>query len=381
MEKEHRQQLLRRRVELVGNLRQVEEITDILMANQILSESQTQLILSSPVTCDRIRCLLDEIVRCGPNAYACFVSSLESTNQSFLRDLMNLPVPVVQVQQSMGEPTPCSILQPDGEQVIDKTSFIIPPYPVASSPRGYILLVNMLKFPTLRQRNGSQNDVIALKQLFEELGYSIIVVEDVCSQKLRSTLREFVLMPKHADVDAGGLIVMSHGITGQIYAADGIPIRVEEICDAFSNKSAPYLAGKPKFILIQACRGENEDRGVRIPDHPKAITPNLTSTDSPMLTGKINWESLPYMSDCVIAYSTLPGFVALRDEEKGSIYVQILVSVFRKYASQLCILSLLAEVNRILVIERQHEEIKQIAQPANTLRRPFFLSTAHFHKL
>ncbi len=53
------------------------------------------------------------------------------------------------------------------------------------------------------------------------------------------------------------LAVLSHGRDGHIYATDGSVIYVESIYEKFNNSRCPLLQGKPKFFIIQACRGDN----------------------------------------------------------------------------------------------------------------------------
>ncbi|VEL26137.1 unnamed protein product [Protopolystoma xenopodis] len=90
-----------------------------------------------------------------------------------------------------------------------------------------------------------------------------------------------------------------------------------------------------------------------------------------------SWIALPYMSDCVIAYSTLPGFVSWRSETGGSWYVQVFVEVLKDLGSQLHFIDLLCEVNRRMVEEGATAGYKQISQPVTTLTRPFFLTASH----
>ena len=47
-----------------------------------------------------------------------------------------------------------------------------------------------------------------------------------------------------------------------MYTADGRSINLERIYEYFNNKNCPDLKGKPKFFIVQACRGELADIGV-----------------------------------------------------------------------------------------------------------------------
>jgi hypothetical protein len=47
-----------------------------------------------------------------------------------------------------------------------------------------------------------------------------------------------------------------------VYAADGQSINMEYIYEFFNNRNCPLLRGKPKFFIVQACRGDRPDQGV-----------------------------------------------------------------------------------------------------------------------
>ena len=54
-----------------------------------------------------------------------------------------------------------------------------------------------------------------------------------------------------------------------VYAADGQSINMEYIYEFFNNRNCPLLRGKPKFFIVQACRGDRPDQGV---DNSEAST-------------------------------------------------------------------------------------------------------------
>ena len=47
-----------------------------------------------------------------------------------------------------------------------------------------------------------------------------------------------------------------------VYAADGQSINMEYIYEFFNNRNCPLLRGKPKFFIVQSCRGDRPDAGV-----------------------------------------------------------------------------------------------------------------------
>lgn len=383
MNNEQRQRLRRMQVDFVKNLHDVEDIIDYLLSMEILSQTQSeQILLSGPTIPDKVRSLLSTLVRCGPNAYDAFIDALRKTNQSSLADKMESLV--VDSPSFTTYSSSCHVRNPQQKPIESTVNQYLTAYPVNSNPRGYILLVNIANFEPgcgLSNRLGSSEDVADLKSLFTGMGYFVEVLLDPNSTKLESALISFIKNPVHYSVDAGGLIVMSHGIQDYIYTSDGKLFPINDILETFTNKSFPAMAGKPKFILFQACRGDEKDRGYIFEPDAAALNQqpsHLENVDGTITVNKTNWKCLPSMSDYIIAYSTLPGFVSWRSEKEGSWFIQILVEVFQKFASTLHVLDLLTEVNRRLVEESQDREFKQITQQQHTLTRPFYLSTVNF---
>nr|CDS30656.1 caspase 2 [Hymenolepis microstoma] len=382
MNNEQRQRLSRMQVDFVKNLHDVEDILDYLLSLEILSRAQSeQILLSGPTIPDKVRSLLNTLVRCGPNAYDAFIDALLKTSQCSLVDKMKSLT--VDSPSFTTYSSPSLVRNPQPKPFESAANQYLTAYPVNSTPRGYILLVNIANFEPgcgLSNRLGSSEDVADLESMLTDLGYSVQVLLNLSSTQLEAALSSFVKNPVHYSVDAGGLIVMSHGVQDYIYTSDGKLFSINDILEAFTNKSFPAMAGKPKLILFQACRGEEKDRGYIF--EPDAVALNqhsshLESVDGTIVVNKTNWKCLPSMSDYIIAYSTLPGFVSWRSETKGSWFIQTLVGVFRKFASTLHVLDLLTEVNRRLVEESQDREFKQITQQQHTLTRPFYLSTVN----
>ncbi|XP_053211417.1 caspase-1-like [Panonychus citri] len=68
---------------------------------------------------------------------------------------------------------------------------------------------------------------------------------------------------KHKNTDCLVLCISTHGNPEQLHAKDG-PYDSKLFFEYLNAKSYPSLAGKPKLLFIQACRGKQKDEGFEI---------------------------------------------------------------------------------------------------------------------
>ncbi|KAF7232041.1 hypothetical protein EG68_09261 [Paragonimus skrjabini miyazakii] len=386
MEDRHRTLLRTMRVYLLNNITRLEEVLDFLESDRIISEDQRHRIMSHSVHKDRLRYFLDTIVRCGPLAFDKFQNALRETHQEVIIHAMQMELDktVQATQVTMPSTTSTtnksagwdthSLMMPDklGTHVVHPFE----PYPVTSLPRGYILIINIENYTKetgFSNRLGSAEDVKKLMYMFQDFSYSVAVLQDPIGRQLEQAVMEFALKPEHSRVHAGGLIILAHGIEHHIVATDGTLVSIDGLISWFTNPKCPGLVQKPKLLVIQACRGAQHDRGVITRAEQSLTSADFSTVDHSL--DPSSWLSVPYMSDCVIVYSTLPGFVSWRSETSGSWYITTFVDVFRLHGHRCHVMDLLAEVNQRLVNESSDLKLYQISQPVSTLRKPFFLST------
>merc|ERR1712083_767286 len=104
------------------------------------------------------------------------------------------------------------------------------------------------------------------------------------------------------------VIILSHGNDGGlINAADGKSVPTEYVLRRFNNDACPALKGKPKFFVLQACRGDEVDFG---------YVPRLETQES----------------EACSLDASVPGFVANRNLYRGTWLIECLCYVFMKYA-------------------------------------------------
>ncbi|KAG1679343.1 Caspase-2 [Nymphon striatum] len=252
-------------------------------------------------------------------------------------------------QSSNGTVAEYSVVQQVELQVA--TEFIINSenYKMTSKTKGNCLILNNVDFkdgPTklelMETRHGSDSDANLLSQLFKKLGYEVHLHKNVTARGaggMKELVKYFATKLDHSSVDSAVIIILSHGKSGDlIYGTDAETISMESILRYFNNENCPGLLGKPKMFFVQACRGDQVDRGVAndnvhdSPAGPEVHTVSLTRNDSmeDRIPRHATW------SDMMIAYSTCPGeitciligYVSIRNTTLGSWFCQALVKIF-----------------------------------------------------
>ncbi|OPJ86218.1 caspase-9 [Patagioenas fasciata monilis] len=260
-------------------------------------------------------------------------------------------------------------------------------YELKSDPCGRCLILNNVNFSRdsdLSTRDGSDVDCEKLEKRFKALSFDVLTRRDLAAQKMVLELQELARQD-HSALDCCVVVILSHGcqtshiqFPGGVYGTDGKAIPVEKIVNYFNGSHCPSLRGKPKLFFIQACGGEQRDRGFVVDgDSPGDEAPggSLESDATPFQTPAGNVDqpdavaSLPTPSDILVSYSTFPGFVSWRDVSSGSWYVETLDSVLEQYARSEDLLNMLLRVANAVSAKGRY---KQIPGCFNFLRKKFF---------
>ncbi|XP_051824042.1 uncharacterized protein LOC127542457 isoform X1 [Antechinus flavipes] len=231
-----------------------------------------------------------------------------------------------------------------------------------------------------QDRPGAEQDLKALKRLFQILGFKSILKMDPTAQDFRKELAQF---REHLDacgttVSCALIVLMAHGEPqGQLLGADGQMVGVEEMVRELST--CQVLQGKAKVFLLQGCRGGNRDPGTR----PRALPwlgqwlqhwlqrPSTLPSQADILqiyadmqdvSSRVCFPRNSDQVDILRVYSAAEGYVAYRDEN-GSDFIQTLVEVIIADPDR-DLLELLTEVNRRLcemdVLGPDSDEIRKM---------------------
>ncbi|XP_034863292.1 caspase-10 isoform X1 [Mirounga angustirostris] len=227
--------------------------------------------------------------------------------------------------------------------------------------RGHCVVVNNHKFTSMSDRPGTDKDAEHLRHVFEWLGFSVHVYDNVTKGHLDKVLQEYKCHPGHSDGDCFVFCVLTHGKFGAVYSSDGTLVPIQEITSHFTAQQCPGLAHKPKLFFIQACQGEEIQPPVFVEAdavNPEHVSPSLK-------------DSIPDEADFLLGLATVPGYVSFRHVEKGSWYIQSLCNHLKSLVPRNeDILSILTAVNNDVSQQADRQGTKkQMPQPAFTLRK------------
>lgn len=195
---------------------------------------------------------------------------------------------------------------------------------MANRPRGDCLIINNVKFKDGTERKGADVDERELKDIFEMLSFTVTVCKNLDRDDMRKKATKFA-EKDHSQHDGFVMVVMSHGGSRDvIYGVDEREIRVEELMSEFKAKNSPTLRDKPKMFFIQSCRGKMEDTS----SVPMVTSNTDTCKDEMSADSTLPNTSCPQEADFLLAFSTSPGYVALRNKKNGSWFMQVSLNIF-----------------------------------------------------
>jgi len=229
-------------------------------------------------------------------------------------------------------------------------------YPMQSKPRGYCLIIDNEVFdsPKYPTRTGSGVDANNLDILFEQLDFKVTLRKNLGYQFMRQEIANFSRKPELQKADMLIVCVLSHGVLGHMVSSDGREIETEWILRQFNNDGCPALKGKPKFFILQACRGDETDYGTfperTLADGHEALDAKRVDDleFTAQVGGGMRGYKDPSWEDMLIAYATLPGYVANRDLYRGTWFVEALVQIFMDRACDMSLRDMLDMVSQRL---------------------------------
>lgn len=382
---------------------QLGDIWDHLVERGVFTNDMIEEIQRAGTRRDQARQLLVELETRGSQAFALFLLCLNETGQHSLADALLegsggrviKPVPISPKPVPIS-PIPISQLPagrrdlPSNPVVRTKVMDIEKDYPMIFDPCGYCLIINNMEFAEstgLSFRGGSDVDRQKMEMRMRSYRFEVSVKNNLKGMEIHEEL-QLLAAKDHSKRDCCLVIILSHGcetrhtrFPGGVYGTDGVKIPVERIVTYFNGHHCPSLGGKPKLFFIQACGGDEKDRGISVEsaDPPGKFDNDSLQSDATAVrpdeeegdeTDAV--ASLPTSSDILVSYSTFPGYVSWRDKKSGSWYVETLDEVLETYAASLDLQTLLVMVADVVSSKGTY---KQIPGYFNFLRKRFFFKT------
>ncbi|XP_053943265.1 caspase-2 isoform X1 [Cuculus canorus] len=412
MQRCHQEALKRNRVMLAKQL-VLKELMEHLIEKDIITAEMVETIQAKSGSFSQNVEFLNLLPKRGPNAFSAFCEALRETKQQHLEAMIlkttsTLSQGIARLEHCCGsnlefpasescnpkrprwiEPMEHSLDNGDGPS-IPLVKCCTPEfyhdhqhlaYKLISEPRGLALILSNIHFSSekdLEYRSGGDVDCTSLEMLFKHLGYQVTVFHDQTAQEMQNALERFSKLPDHQDVDSCIVALLSHGVEGGVYGSDGKLLQLQEAFRLFDNANCPNLQNKPKMFFIQACRGDETDRGVDQRDgKERSDSPGCEESDA-------NKEEdlklrLPTCSDMICGYACLKGTAAMRNTKRGSWYIEALTTVFAEDSRDTHVADMLVKVNRQIKQREgyapgtEFHRCKEMSEYCSTLCRDLYL--------
>lgn len=176
-------------------------------------------------------------------------------------------------------------------------------------------------------RPGAEEDERILKQIFDDLYFTVIVERDLTRDQMEDVAEKYGCQTDHSAFNAFVMIVMSHGEDNDcILGVDGRKASVKDLMVQFQELKCPSLKKKPKVFIIQACRGSRKE--VYKKSWSQSVTSTSTDEDDELYDSFSPDSTLPRSVfprefDFVLAFATVPGYVSWRSPKDGTFFIQV----------------------------------------------------------
>uniref|UniRef100_A0A8C9L7F8 Caspase-2 n=1 Tax=Pavo cristatus TaxID=9049 RepID=A0A8C9L7F8_PAVCR len=390
MQRYHQEALKKNRVMLAREL-VLKELMEHMIEKDIITIEMVEMIQAKSGSFSQNVEFLNLLPKRGPNAFSAFCEALQETKQQHLAETI-LKTESRSLRHFLQSCFPDSQL-PANEIVPPHVQYFAllseytnfqsssQAYKLISEPRGLALILSNIHFSSekdLEYRSGGDVDCASLELLFKHLGYQVTVFHDQSAEEMESALERFSKLPDHQDVDSCIVALLSHGVEGGVYGTDGKLLQLQEAFRLFDNANCPNLQNKPKMFFIQACRGDETDRGVDQRDgKERSDSPGCEESDA-------NKEEnlklrLPTCSDMICGYACLKGTAAMRNTKRGSWYIEALTTVFAEDSRDTHVADMLVKVNRQIKQREgyapgtEFHRCKEMSEYCSTLCRDLYL--------
>uniref|UniRef100_A0A2D4MIV5 Caspase family p20 domain-containing protein n=1 Tax=Micrurus spixii TaxID=129469 RepID=A0A2D4MIV5_9SAUR len=215
--------------------------------------------------------------------------------------------------------------------------------------------------------------------LLEDLGYIVEKETNLNSQGITTCLKRFAAREEHKASDGMFVVLMSHGHQDSLCGVHSKDkqsdiFSIKTVFSTFNNENCPALRGKPKVVIIQACRGEQ--RGYMIENMEDSAKSAAAFLQSDSHTVQFETDAVKRVhveSDFICLYSTTPDHVSWRHPETGSLFISQIIENIKKHAWN----RNLEEVFRKVLQHFANNPCQMPSKDRTTLIKKFYLFPGH----
>uniref|UniRef100_A0A8D0BP13 Caspase-1 n=1 Tax=Salvator merianae TaxID=96440 RepID=A0A8D0BP13_SALMN len=370
----------------------IKQLLDKLLARHVMNEEELDEVKAERKKQDQARTLIDHVIKKGPKASQILIECLHCCS-AILAENLGLQVPPAgpeneassshqgpkpMVSASAAQPSECkngiTLCPPNRLQEIQrKEGGEIYPIKDPNARSRLALIICNIEFESLLRREGAEVDLKEMTLLLEGLGYKVETETNLSSEDMTQCLKNFAAREEHKNSDSTFVVLMSHGIQAGLCGVkcrDGSSdiLTMDTVVATFNNWNCQGLRGKPKVIIIQACRGENKGYFFA----SDSVSP-IPGQQSPEALVEDALKKLPKESDFLCLYSTTPDNVSWRSPEKGSLFIIKLIENIKQHAWN-CNLE---EIFRKVLQYFENNPDQMPSKDRTTLTKKFYLFPGH----
>ncbi|CAL8375165.1 unnamed protein product, partial [Gadus morhua 'NCC'] len=225
------------------------------------------------------------------------------------------------------------------------------------------LLITNVRFDHLSHRDGAEKDEEDMRKLLISLGYNVKQHRDLSGAGMDEAVKSFSKDSRLATTDSVIVVIMSHGVKGAILGVnhsvtDPDQFPIDNIYKHLESAHCPKLEGKPKVIIIQACRGDKDGSAI-VTDGPGSVPeqapvvqvdvarpPHLADPVDENIEEDVAIQRVHKEKDFVSLLSCTADTVSYRHPQHGSFFIQYIVDIFNRHAREDHIVELFRKASR-----------------------------------
>lgn len=205
---------------------------------------------------------------------------------------------------------------------------------------------------SLDPRLGSTVDKLVLEKTMTELNFMVYSYSDLDHKEMIQCIKRGIKNINRND-SIFMLCILSHGVRGHVFAADSVKIKVEKIQHLLDSDEAKHLRGMPKVLIIQACQVDDKSECALVAD------------------GISDYHLKK--SDFLVYWASAPEYEAYRHEKHGSLFIQLLCKMIKRYAKRADLNDIFTKVTNAVTGLCTKLERAQVPLFESTLRKKLYL--------